>query len=85
MWRFKNSCLNIIQVTHLTVCYDNRIVRKYGGNIMTVVFIIGAFTFIMVLVLTIFTINKGYAFKHTIDERPNNHNETNKKTHSQEG
>ncbi|WP_144514021.1 YtzI protein [Bacillus sp. FJAT-22090] len=52
---------------------------------MTAVFIIGAFTFIIVLGLTIFTINKGYAFKHTIDERPSNFNESNEKTHRQNG
>ncbi|WP_353056471.1 YtzI protein [Psychrobacillus sp. MER TA 171] len=26
--------------------------------------------FVIVLALTIFTINKGYAYKHTIDEHP---------------
>ncbi|MCZ8532365.1 YtzI protein [Psychrobacillus psychrodurans] len=37
---------------------------------MITVIIIGIFIFLIVLGLTIFTINKGYAFKHTIDEIP---------------
>ena len=32
--------------------------------------IIGLLIFLIILGLTIFTINKGYAFKHTIDEKP---------------
>ncbi|TQR05960.1 YtzI protein [Psychrobacillus soli] len=50
---------------------------------MTTVFIIGAITFIIVLVLSIFTINKGYAYKHTIDERPSEQNDSIEKTHRQ--
>lgn len=46
---------------------------------MTTVIIIGILIFIIVLGLTIFTINKGYAFKHTIDDLPK---KDNKKTHS---
>ncbi|SES07925.1 YtzI protein [Psychrobacillus sp. OK032] len=49
---------------------------------MTTVFIIGAITFIVVLVLSIYTINKGYAYKHTIDERPTEQYESKEKTHS---
>ncbi|WP_342578672.1 YtzI protein [Psychrobacillus sp. FSL K6-2843] len=37
---------------------------------MVTVIVIGIIIFIIVLALTIFTINKGYAYKHTIDERP---------------
>ncbi|QUG41468.1 YtzI protein [Psychrobacillus sp. INOP01] len=49
---------------------------------MTTVIIIGIFIFLIVLGLTIFTINKGYAFKHTIDEIPV---KDDKKTHSHNG
>lgn len=49
---------------------------------MTTVIIIGTFIFLIVLGLTIFTINKGYAFKHTIDEIPR---QDDKKTHSHNG
>ncbi|MFJ7972614.1 YtzI protein [Psychrobacillus sp. NPDC096389] len=48
---------------------------------MTTVFIIGAITFIIILALSIYTINKGYAYKHTIDERPTEQNESTEKTH----
>ncbi len=56
-------------------------ISKYGGNGMTTVFIIGAITFIIILALSIYTINKGYAYKHTIDERPTEQNESTEKTH----
>lgn len=49
---------------------------------MITVSIIGLLIFLIILGLTIFTINKGYAFKHTIDEKPV---EDEKKTHSQSG
>jgi len=49
---------------------------------MTAVIIFGIFIFLFVLGLTIFTINKGYAFKHTIDEIPV---KDEKKTHGQNG
>ncbi|WP_277585378.1 YtzI protein [Psychrobacillus antarcticus] len=49
---------------------------------MTTVIIIGIFIFLIILGLTIFTINKGYAFKHTIDEIPV---QDDKKTHSHNG
>ena len=49
---------------------------------MTALIIIGIFIFLIVLGLTIFTINKGYAFKHTIDEIPKKED---KKTHSHNG
>jgi len=53
-----------------------------GGTYMITVSIIGLLIFLIILGLTIFTINKGYAFKHTIDEKPV---EDEKKTHSQSG
>lgn len=52
---------------------------------MTMVLIIGAFIFLVVFVLIIFTINKGYAYKHTIDERPSEYSESIEETHRQEG
>jgi len=41
-----------------------------GGTYMITESIIGLLIFLIILGLTIFTINKGYAFKHTIDEKP---------------
>ncbi|WP_411747603.1 YtzI protein [Psychrobacillus psychrotolerans] len=49
---------------------------------MTTVIIISIFIFLIVLGLTIFTINKGCAFKHTIDDLPE---KDDKKTHSHNG
>ncbi|TQR19721.1 YtzI protein [Psychrobacillus vulpis] len=45
---------------------------------MTGVLIFTGFIFILIMCLSFFTINKGYAYKHTIDERPT---ESNEKTH----
>lgn len=45
---------------------------------MGTVIIISIIIFIIILALTIFTINKGYAFKHTVDERPEQIGETEK-------
>lgn len=53
-----------------------------GGEVMTAVIIIAIFIFIIIFALSIFTINKGYAYKHTIDERPSENEE---KTHRHEG
>ena len=50
--------------------------------LVTTVLVIGFFIFVIILALTIFTINKGYAFKHTIDERPSVNEE---KTHRHKG
>ncbi|MER2262954.1 MAG: YtzI protein [Psychrobacillus sp.] len=50
---------------------------------MGTVIIVSIIIFIIVLGLTIFTINKGYAFQHTIDERPEKIEEQ-KKTHPPE-
>lgn len=63
------------------LCYDgiiNEWIRRMP--LMGTVIIISIIIFIIVLALTIFTINKGYAFKHTIDERPEMI-EDKKKTH----
>lgn len=49
-----------------------------GGEKMIWVLILTVFIFILVMCLSFFTINKGYAFKHTIDEIPK---EKNEKTH----
>ena len=53
------------------MCYDVTIMRELGGYLfMGTVIIISIIIFVIVLALTIFTINKGYAYKHTIDEHP---------------
>lgn len=52
------------------LCYDRPNELLLGGIFMIPVIIIGLFIFLIILGLTIFTINKGYAFKHTIDEIP---------------
>lgn len=58
------------------------VLLAFGGEVMTAVIIIAIFIFIIIFALSIFTINKGYAYKHTIDERSSENEE---KTHRHEG
>lgn len=66
------------------LCYDG-IINEWIWRmpLMGTVIIVSIIIFIIVLGLTIFTINKGYAFQHTIDERPEKIEEQ-KKTHPPE-
>jgi len=46
------------------------------------VLIASGFIFLLVLGLILFTIKRGYSYKHSIDEAPNQQTEDNRKTHS---